>query len=189
MFKAVSLVVLAVSITGVGRVSADVSLATIVLESTGQTTAQPSWKPFISYGNPNMVDPAGYMNGITLTLLDVVNGTSHELTGDFAGFESSATDGVNQPLYLGITVPGGTGETEMTTEQALLASAFGTAPGVGTPDFSGYDLTRVRIMGTAFQSGAGGAFTVTTEFQIYGNRVPEPASALALLLAVPRRRR
>jgi hypothetical protein len=189
MYKPLSVAASFASFFVAATASADVLLASIAFEGTGQTTAQQAWTPYISYGDPGTPNPVGYLNDTTLTILDVLNGTAYDLAGDFAGFELSAVDGVNQPLHLGFTVPGGTGADQTALEQALLASAFTPVPGIGSPDFAGYDLTRVRVMATAFQSGVGGQFTATTEFMVYGNRVPEPASAMAMMLAVPRRRR
>jgi hypothetical protein len=63
------------------------------------------------------------------------------------------------------------------TESALLATAFYKAPGVGAPDFAGYDLTRVEVLGTSLQSSPDGSFEVTIAFTVYAERlIPEPAT-------------
>lgn len=170
---------------------ADTALATFTYEGTGQVSSTPAWTPYVSYGDPALPNPSAYMDGTTLTLLDVAQGNSYELTGDIAGFKTLASDDLDDPIYIGFTVPGGTGSGSTLTELSLLANAVGLAPAVGTPDFAGYELTRIRILGTAFQSGQSGAFTTTTEFTIYGDRVvPEPVTGVGLLaLALTRRRR
>jgi len=161
-------------------VRSEISLASFSYTGTGQASGPVSWQPFLSYGDPIDVSPLGFMNNATLTLLDIVNGTYFDLAGDFANFSSEATDDGNDSLYIGFFVPGGTGSTSLSNEMDILAGASFPAPGVGAPDFNGYMLTRVSVIGTSFQTLPDNAFQTTFEFTVYGDVVPEP-SALALL--------
>jgi hypothetical protein len=177
---------------------ADAPLATFVYTGIGVISPAggvPEWQPFLSYSAPTD-PPLGLLNNITMTVQDILMGNSYDLTGDFANAESLATSGTAHSAWIGFHVPnGGTGSFSATTEPLLLSGAVGVAPGVGPIDFAGFDLTRVRVMGTSYQGIIPGTFEVTTEFTVYGDRIPEPGSvvltvaALGAMIVGGRRRR
>lgn len=172
-------------------VSADTLLASFDYTGIGQLNGTPQWQPFLSYGDPD--DPGSFvMNNATLDFLAVANGTQLELSGDFASFAALATNGLNQPLFVGFRVPGGTGSQQLTTELDLLNTGV-LAPGIGSPDFVGYSLSRIVVLGSSFQSLGRDSFETSVNFSVYGNAVPEPASAalvgLAAVTAIWLRRR
>jgi hypothetical protein len=149
----------------------------------------------LSYSAPTD-PPFGLLDNVTMGFLEVVNGTSYDLTGDYTNAETAATSGTPHSVWMGFNVPnGGTGSFLQTTEPLLIAGAVGVAPGVGPVDFAGFDLTRVRVMSTSYQGIVPGTFEVTTEFTVYGDPIPEPGStALAVagigsVISLVRRRR
>jgi hypothetical protein len=160
---------------------ADAPLATFVYTGIGVISPAggvPEWQPFLSYSAPTD-PPLGLLNNITMTVQDILMGSSYELTGDFANAESLATSGTPHSAWIGFHVPnGGTGSFSATTEPLLIGSAVGVAPGVGPIDFVGFDLTRVRVIGTSYQGITPGTFEVTTEFTVYGNPIPEPGTVV-----------
>lgn len=157
---------------------ADFLIANFTTTFTGQTTALPTWQPYLSYGDPSLPG-AVIMNDATLDFLAVANGTQFTLTGDFAAFAGLITNASNEPIYLGINVPGGTGSQILTAELPLFQNAFFVAPGAGNPDLAPYTLTRIVILGTSFQGTGGSGFEVGVDFSFYG--IPAPSTALALL--------
>jgi hypothetical protein len=177
-------VVFAVLIASSMIARSDIELATVGYTGTGTASGLPSWTPFLSYGDPGDMSPLGYMNNINLSLLDIINGTTYELTGDFANFASVAENDINQSIYVGFFVPGGVGAFDLTTEQDVLATASFLAPGVGTPDFNGYSLTRITVRGTSFSDLGGGDFETSFDFTFYGNQVPEPSTFALMTLGV-----
>jgi hypothetical protein len=158
---------------------ADAPLATFVYTGVGSISPAggvPEWQPFLSYSAP-IDPPLGLLNNVTMTVQDILLGNTYELTGDFANAESLATSGTPHSAWIGFHVPnGGTGSYSATTEPMLIAGAFGVAPGVGPIDFAGFDLTRVRVIGTSYQGITPGTFEVTTEFTVFGDAIPEPGS-------------
>ena len=115
-------------------------------------------------------------------LVDILNGIDHDLSGApgaFDAFAALASDGVDQPLYVGLKIVNGTGSQLLTTESGIYSSGF-LAPGVSLPDFAGYRLT--RILGSSFQQN-GDTLEMGTNFQVYGDPVPEPATVVLLTLA------
>jgi hypothetical protein len=158
---------------------AEVEVASFQFTGTGVVTGPgaPQFEPFLSFGDPNVMPALGFIDNVTMSLVDVLNGTSPDLAGDFANFEALSTNGVNDDIHIGFKVPSGVGSSQMMTESALLAGAFSKAPGVGAPDYAGYDLTRVEVMGTSFQTLPSGGFEVTIAYTVYAERlIPEPAT-------------
>lgn len=161
---------------------ADTLLASFDHTGTGVFQGLPVFEPFLSYGDPS--DPGSIYLSATLTLVDILNGIDHDLSGApgaFDAFAALASDGVNQPLYVGLNMVNGTGSQLLTTESSLYSSGF-LAPGVNLPDFSGYRLTRIVILGSSFQQN-GDTLEMGTNFQVYGDPVPEPATVVLLALA------
>jgi hypothetical protein len=157
----------------------DVEVANFQYTGTGVVTGPgvPQFGPFLSFGDPNVMPALGFIDNVTMSLLDVANGTTPDLAGDFANFEALSTNGVDNNIHIGFKVPSGVGSSQLLTESALLAGAFSTAPGVGAPDYAGYDLTRVEVMGTSFQTLPSGGFEVTIAYTVYAERlIPEPAT-------------
>ena len=171
---------------------ADINLATFSYTGRGQTSAFPTWQPYLSYGDPNDVSPLGFMDNITMSVVDIINGTHFDLTGDLANFSSMGANNINDVFYIGFVVPGGTGSAAVTTELDLLSGATFILPGLGAPDFAGYNITRISVIGTSFQALAEGAFDTTIEFTVIGV-VPEPSTfalcAVGLAAVVVRARR
>jgi len=162
----------------------EIAVAYVNYTGTGMASGPASWQPFLSFGDPNDVSPLGYMNNVTLSILDIINGTYYDLTGDFANFSSMAEDGINQSIYIGFFVPGGVGSSDLTNEQDLLATGVFLAPGVGSPDFNGYILTRINVIGTSFSVVGENEFETSFEFTFYGDRVPEPSTFALLTLGI-----
>jgi hypothetical protein len=139
-----------------------------------------NFRPFLAYGAPTNQPALGYMNNATMSAADILQGNVFELSGDFANFSAMAVNGSDDPFYIGIQVANGAADWDATTEQNHLAAAAAKAPGIGNPDYAGYELTRINVMPTALQALPNNLFDVTVTFTVYGNRlVPEP-SALAL---------
>lgn len=158
---------------------------------TGVGTVSPAggnheWQPFLSYSAPGD-PPVGFLNNVTMDILDVFQGTSPDLLGDLATAELLATNNIDDTVWFGFLVPnGGTGSFISPTESALISTAFSTAPGVGPIDFAGFDLTRVEVMTTAYQQVSPEGFEITLQFTVYGDRiVPEPGTlAMCSLLGM-----
>lgn len=133
------------------------------------------FRPFLAYGDPTIQPALGYMNNVTMAAIDVLQGNSYELSGDFANFAAKAVNGSNEPFYIGVQVVNGVADWDATTELAHLSTAALKAPGVGSPDYAGYELTRITAMPTSFQAFPSGQVDVNVMFTVYGNRlVPEP---------------
>ncbi len=177
---AVSLFALAATAT-TAHAGADFLIANFTTSFTGNTTALPTWQPYLSYGDPSLPG-AVIMNNATLDLADVANGTQFTLTGDFAAFAGLITNASNEAIYLGINVPGGTGSQILTAELPLFQSAFFVAPGAGNPDLSPYTLTRIVILGSSYQGTGGSGFEVGVDFSFYG--IPAPSTAIAMLAPI-----
>jgi hypothetical protein len=178
MLKSFAALALVFSLTTI--VQAEEELA--VFGYTGQGTISPAggdheWQPFVSYSAPGD-PPVGFLNNVTKSVLDVLQGTSPDLVGDLATAELLATNNVDNTVWFGFLVPnGGTGSFIAPTESTLLSTAFSVAPGVGPIDFAGFDLTRVEVMTTAYQFIATDSFEITLQFTVYGDRiVPEPGT-------------
>jgi hypothetical protein len=157
----------------------EVPVANFQYTGSGRYTdpGAPTFEPFISFGDPAVMPALGFLGNVSMSLLDVANGTTPDLVGDFANFEALSTNGVDDNLYFGFLVSPGVGSTQSLTESALLSAAFSTAPGVGAPDYAGYDLTRVEVFATSYQGGADGAFDVTIEYTVYAEQlIPEPTT-------------
>jgi hypothetical protein len=146
---------------------ADTLLATFSYDSNAPLDA--GWQPFISYGDPFARD-AIVMNGVTITPVAIQNGLSFDLTGDLPAFSALATNGVNDPMHIGIFTPNGPGHNATATELSLLQTATLYVPGIGSPDFAGYTLTRISILGTGFNTIQSNMNT-TTSFSFYGDAV------------------
>jgi hypothetical protein len=157
----------------------DVPVANFQYSGSGRYTGvdTPTFEPFVSFGDPTVMPALGFLGNVTMSIADVANGTTPDLIGDFANFEALSTNSVDDNLYFGFLVSPGVGSTQSLTESALLSAAFSTAPGVGAPDYAGYDLTRVEVIATSYQGGVDGAFDVTIEFTVYAEQsIPEPAT-------------
>lgn len=174
----------------VSAAAADVPLSSFDFTGTGSTAAGPftTATPFLSYGDPSGMNPAGFLGNAPISLLDIIQGNDYELTGDFAGFAAAMTNGADEPVYVGFTAAGGVGDSALTVESILLSSG----PVVGAPDLAGYTITRVVIMGSSYSQLAGGEFEFGVNFTVYGE-VPAPGSAglaaIAGVFAARRRRR
>ena len=62
----------------------------------------PVFEPFLSYGDPS--DPGSIYLSATVTLVDILNGIDHDLSGapgSFDSFAARASDGVDQPCTSG----------------------------------------------------------------------------------------
>jgi len=136
------------------------------------------FRPFISFDNP-----AGtpiVMNGVTMNKDSVNVGDILNLTGDLPAFSTLANNGVNDPMHIGIFAPNGPGYNATATALGLLQTATLYVPGIGSPDFAGYTLTRITIQATGFSSVQTDMNT-TTQFSFYGNpvspAVPLPSAA------------
>jgi len=159
--------------------SAEIEVANFQFTGMGVAVGpgSPQFEPFLSFGDPIVFQALGFIDNVTMSLVDVANGTTPDLTGDFANFEALSTNGVNDDIFIGFKVFSGVGSSQLLTESALLAGAFSKAPGVGAPDYAGYDLTRVEVMGTSFQTMPSGSFEVTIAYTVYAERlIPEPAT-------------
>ncbi len=170
-----------VATASTAHAGADFLIANFTTSFTGQTTALPTWQPYLSYGDPSLPG-AVIMNDVTLDFLAVANGTHFTLTGDFPAFSDLITNGSNEAIYLGINVSGGTGSQILNAELPLFQSAFFVAPGAGNPDLAPYTLTRIVVLGTSFQGTGGSGFEVGIDFSFYG--VPAPSTALALIAPI-----
>lgn len=166
----------------------DFLIANFTTTFTGNTTALPTWQPYLSYGDPSLPG-AVIMNDATLDFVAVANGTQFTLTGDFAAFAGLITNANNEAIYLGINVPGGTGSQTLTAELPLFQNAFFVAPGAGNPDLAPYTLTRIVILGSSFQSTGDGGFEAGVDFSFYGIPTPGTTSLLAMGALVTLRRR
>lgn len=170
--------------------AAEVPLSTFDFTGTGSTAAGPftTASPFVSYGDPSGMNPAGFLGNAPISLLDILQGNEFELTGDFAGFAAAMTNGLDQPMYVGFTAAGGVGDSALTVESSLLS--FG--PVIGSPDLAGYTITRVVVLGSSFSQLAGGEFEFGMNFTVFGE-VPAPGAAgllaIAGVFAARRRRR
>lgn len=192
--RAMASVVMAVAVVSLTTTSrADIILGTLDFSGTGIDAAggglgNPITRPVLSYGDPLNPASTGFLGNQTITFLDVANGTPKTLSGDFSTFATLVTNGVNNPFSVGFTVDGGTGQTQLLTE----ASWIPAFAGVVDPDFQGYTITRVVVLGTSFQSGSPG-FQIGYNFTIFGDPIPGPATCAALapagLIAFRRRRR
>jgi len=133
------------------------------------------FRPFVAYGDPTNQPALGYMNNVTMAAIDVLQGNSYELSGDFANFAAKAVNGSNDPFYIGVQVVNGVADWDVTTEMVHLSTASMKAPGVGSPDYAGFELTRITAMPTSLQAFPSGQVDVNVQFTVYGNRlVPEP---------------
>lgn len=160
-------------------VKADTLLASFDYTGIGRSAGQPEWQPFLSYGNPD--DPGSVvMNGATLDFLAVTQGTRYDLTGNFASFASLATNGSNNAISIGFHNPSGSSQS-LTSEFELLTWGF-AVPGVGAPDFAGFTLTRIEVLGSSLTSLGHGVFEVSTNYSVFGNPVPEPATVALLAI-------
>lgn len=144
----------------------DMMLGVIIDTASGHLGEGMSWQPFIGYGDPDAPGSV-VMNDAALDFMDCVNGAQLELTGDLASFNVLATDGKDQPLSIGVRVPGGTGSMKTVGESQVL-TWHGNAPGVGSPDFHGYTVTRVLVMCSAFSGLPNGPFETITAFVVFG---------------------
>ena len=84
-------------------------------------------------------------------------------------------------MYIGLKIVNGTGSQLLTAESSLYSSGF-LAPGVNLPDFAGYRVNRIVILGSSFQQN-GDTLEMGTNFQVYGDPVPEPATLALLAIA------
>lgn len=168
--------------------SADQLIASFGYSSAASVNGPMEWTPFLSYGIP------GEPGSITMTMaagqamspLAIAQGLTFELAGDLAAFNTLASNGVNDPMHIGIATTGAS-HIAAATEQSLLQSpgAVLHVPGLGLPDFSGWTLTHIYIQGSSFTFGPGALdFTTTTEYYFFGDPIPAPASAGALLFTV-----
>lgn len=177
------ILLLVVCLSLASTASADTLLANFAYTGTADLPASggsPEFQPFMAYGPPTLPAP-GLINDVTMSVLDIVQGNTYELSGEFATFADLASNGSDESLYVGFLVPNETGSWTSSTESANLAAAFFTALGVGNPDYFGYDLTRVVVIGTAFSVAPDDQFELTVDFSVYGERtIPEP-STLAML--------
>jgi len=126
---AASLVLLPASVS-----SADSLLASF--DFTGSLPApigQPEFSPLLSYGDPSNPPAVGYLDNVTLTLLDIFQGNRFELTGDLANFAALASNGVDDGLYVGFGLTGVGTVWTLESESAVLATAFLAVPGTGQP--------------------------------------------------------
>lgn len=128
-----------------------------------------------------------------LGFLDAANGTVNDLLGDFAGFAPRVTNGIDEAFR--ITMLG-----DQTTMVMLIGenTSLTNIVNPGGPDFFNYELTRVNVLLSSWQSNGGGGaqpFVVTIGFVVsfYGNPVPAPGAGVLVagagLVAVRRRRR
>lgn len=143
----------------------------------------PEFSPLLSYGDPTNQPALGYLDGVTLTLLDFVQGNTYEMTGDLTNFAALATNGVDDSLYLGFELFGVGYVWTLEEESTVLAGAFQAVPDLGNPDFSGYDVTRVLVLGTAYGPAPNEEIEISLNFEVYGDRlVPEPGTWALLLV-------
>lgn len=169
---------------------ADIPLATLAYTGEGfePTGGPPSFEPYLlaDVNNPG----AQNLSGVTMSLVDILQGNVYTLTGDMPYWSGVLSDSLVTGFDMGFFVPGGNGSNTDTTDTAVIASAFSPAPGIGSPDFAPYTVTRVDVRATSFSSFGDGGFEVTIEFSFYG--VPAPGAAALLPLgglASMRRRR
>lgn len=142
----------------------------------------PQILPLLSYGDPTLPPATGFLDNVTLSFLDFVQGNTYELTGDLSNFVSLATNGIDDSMYVGFQLAGVGTTWSLEPESAVLASAFQAVPGLGNPDFAGYEITRVLVLGSSFSQGAN-ELDITINFQVFGNRlVPEPGTWALLAL-------
>lgn len=144
-------------------------------------------EPVMSYSDPDVLTPFGYMGNQTIDLADVANGTVKTLSGDFLGFSLAMTSNTDEQFHIGFRVPGGMRAVSLINESSLTPEIAG----VVDPDFAGYALTRVTVLGTSYSTLGGGSFEFGLLFSIYGD-VPAPSTGLiacAFAAAGMRRRR
>lgn len=162
-------------LAGAAQSRADQVIAYINYTGVGTILAGfDSFVPFMSYGDPGLPNPAGFVGNRPLTFLDLLQGNTYDLTGDLAGFAASITNGGLENVYIGFTVNQGVGSVTLLTEPALLAGNGG----VGNPDLAGWTVTRISLIATAYASLGGNQFEVSFVFSIIG--VPAPAGAALL---------
>ncbi len=144
---------------------------------------QPEFSPLLSYGDPSNQPAVGYLDNVALTLLDIIQGNRYEMTGDLANFAALASNGVNDGLYVGFGLTGVGTVWSLENESTVLSTAFLAMPGLGNPDFAGYDVTRVLVMGTAYGPAPNDEVEISLNFEVYGDRViPEPSTWAMLLI-------
>lgn len=157
----------------------EVLLATSVYNGVGQTTALPTFQPYLITGEVG--DPTAILNEVTLTLLDIVNGTLHQLTGDMPFWSAVLSDALTTDFHMGFLVPGGTGSNTFTSDFTVIQGSFDPVPGIGAPDFAPYTVTSVWVRGTSYMGDGQGGHAVTIEYYFYG--VPTPGAGVTLALA------
>jgi hypothetical protein len=166
---------------------AEVEVANFQYTGTGAVTGPgvPQFEPFLSFGDPGIMPAQGFIDNVTMSVQDMFDGNTYDLVGDFVNFELLSTNGVDNDIHIGFKVPSGVGSSQLLTESTQLAGAFSTAPGVGAPDYAGYDLTRVEVRGASFQTLPSGGFEVTIAYTVYAERlIPEPATGGMASMAV-----
>lgn len=138
-------------------------------------------RPFMSYGDPAIQPAVGFIETDAMGFFDFLSGTRHDLTGDFGAFATLASNGVNQTIYVGFEVDGAGSASDGQAESTLLGSASFLLPGLGNPDFAGYEVTRVDVLGTSYAPLEGDRLELSFQYAVYGN-VPEPGSWALLAL-------
>jgi len=164
--------------------AADVVIATTSYTGVGLIASGNGLsEPFLAYTDSE--NPfGGIVYGPAMGALDVIQGNSYAMIGDFPGMEALLTDGIDSGYFVGFKVIGGNRPFASQTE----ASHFAGIPGVGTPDLAGYDLTQIRVSATSYAVLSSFEFEITFQFEYYAT-VPSPAAATLLGLATLRRRR
>lgn len=159
----------------------------IVLEGTARAKAI-QFDMHLALNEADMPGAPGYLAFATLGFIDFFNGTQAEYVGDLAGAAGVLTNGVDETVYYGGTLP----EGGSVVVGSLESASFAGQSGILGPDLTGYVLTDVRVIGTAIQLGIDDAYTATVDFLFFGHRVPTPGAGGALVLAIAgmsRRRR
>jgi hypothetical protein len=148
-----------------------------ILSTRGES---PQIRPLLSYGDPSEPNAVGHI-WADMTLLNFFNGVPVELAGDFSGFTALATDGLDEQVFVGFEFVGMSSVWSLEDESTVLAWAFSLAPNVGNPDFAGYEITRIEVLGTSYITLPDDEIELTFEYSVYGN-VPEPGTLVMLSL-------
>lgn len=176
---------LAVSCSGAS--AGDPVIATYELKFGGPIEAMMEWTPFFSIDNPDAPSPSGFLSGHTFVGGDF-DGTVYPLTGDFSVAIEILTNGIDDLIHFGTTVPG---DPSLLYEASVESAFFGGQPGLAGPDLSGYTITEIGVAGLDLFF-LGDAYFIVMEFSLYGQPIPAPGVPVALCLTgiwASRRRR